>query len=1178
MGCAKTINMYITTYIVFILIFFLGSRDYVILVKADNFTLGYIPTLTFLGETSKNLMSIPGRLISGAMTLALDDINNSTTILAGHNLRMMFMDNANDDLISINALSLMWKNGAVAFIGPENRCKTESKVAAAWDLPIVSFKCNEAPESNRTYSTTFVRTEPSILQSSKSIVSLLKAYNWTRFSIIAEKKTKYLTTTRTLRQLALSNNMNINHEIYFENNANPTVFKEAIMSSYAKTRIYVVVAPKDSLVDFVLDFDNSTEIPNQDNYVIIGALEETDDLANSNTVLMARAQDNSFKLPPKHINAFKRALICVYGAQTNPDYEQFKDNVRKYNGLPPFDQPVPISFKLKVPIFAAYLYDAVMLYANALDRVLARNIPATSGREVFNEMVGKVYESILGYKVYVDKNGEVEANYTVMSLQQHNYTEVFGEVTITTLKPAGRFFLNENYDIPKFRNIVDIFPHGAPLAEPVCGYEGEKCPVYKDITIMIVSGCLGSVVFIVLVALLIVYRNWRYEQQLASLIWRIKIESLQMRRPVCASTWSYGAKSEMSLQGSTNSEYGPVTSNNTGVYKGNLVTLEWIEKRHLDMTREVRLELKQMRDIRHDNLVTFIGACIDPPRICIVTEYCAKGTLQDLLENDDIKLDVMFTASLVADLMKGMIYIHNSDVKTHGNLKSSTCYVDSRWVLKISMFGLNKFKYVPPSDYQVLDHAHYRELLWTAPEILRCKSHPLGGTQKGDIYSFGILLYEILGRSGPYGNTLYEPNEIIQAVIEGGAPGKQFRPDIAELPDCSEYDCMIVVMKECWAENPDERPDFFSCRAKLKALRKGMKPNIFDNMIAMMEKYANNLEDLVAERTRELEEEKKKTDMLLYRMLPPTVAEHLKRGEPVAPESFEMVTIYFSDICGFTAMSSESSPIQIVDLLNDLYTCFDAIIKGFDVYKVETIGDAYMVVSGLPKRNGLNHAGEIASMALRLLKKIKVFRISHRPNDVLKLRIGLHSGPCCAGVVGLTMPRYCLFGDTVNTCSRMESTGQALKIHLSAECKHILDRLGGYKIEERGFVTMKGKGEQLTYWLIGEEESVRHERLNSNKESGIGSMIDGHSDIDMKRHHEADGIVVCDRVPLISYEQGSPMSDVEEHVNPGADRTASKPRSASDIELVTFNDTRRKSPENRPNGTELPTLPEIVTT
>nr|VZI11621.1 unnamed protein product [Spirometra erinaceieuropaei] len=153
------------------------------------------------------------------------------------------------------------------------------------------------------------------------------------------------------------------------------------------------------------------------------------------------------------------------------------------------------------------------------------------------------------------------------------------------------------------------------------------------------------------------------------------------------------------------------------------------------------------------------------------------------------------------------------------------------------------------------------------------------------------------------------------------------------------------------------------------------------------------------------------------------VAESLKSGKPVVPVTYPSVSIYFSDIVGFTTISAMSTPLQVVDLLNELYTMFDDTIDAYDVYKAKTIGDAYMVASGLPITNDERHAGEIATMALDLLSHCGTFTIRHLPNVPLRIRIGLHSGPCVAGVVGLTMPRYCLFGDTVNTAAKMESSG-----------------------------------------------------------------------------------------------------------------------------------------------------------
>ncbi|KAL8203039.1 UNVERIFIED_CONTAM: hypothetical protein K2H54_036430, partial [Gekko kuhli] len=299
-------------------------------------------------------------------------------------------------------------------------------------------------------------------------------------------------------------------------------------------------------------------------------------------------------------------------------------------------------------------------------------------------------------------------------------------------------------------------------------------------------------------------------------------------------------------------------------------------------------------------------------------------------------------------------------------------------------------------------------------------------------------------------------------------------PTLAELiseksenacPCSTEY---VELIRRCKKSNPAQRLTF----EQVKKLLYKMNPNKVspvDMMMTLMEKYSKHLEVLVSERTQDLVHEKQKTDRLLYSMLPKQVADDLRQGKPSQAQSYINATIFFSDIVGFTQLSSTSTPYQVVDFLNKLYTAFDEIIDNYDVYKVETIGDAYMVVSGVPKENGIRHASEIASMALDLVSVCKTFRIPHKPNMQLKIRAGIHSGPVVAGVVGTKMPRYCLFGDTVNTASRMESTSEALKIQCSSTTYQLLEQIGEYILVCRGNLQVKGKGDMITYWLEGKK-------------------------------------------------------------------------------------------------------------
>uniref|UniRef100_A0A8C7NF90 Guanylate cyclase n=1 Tax=Oncorhynchus mykiss TaxID=8022 RepID=A0A8C7NF90_ONCMY len=655
--------------------------------------------------------------------------------------------------------------------------------------------------------------------------------------------------------------------------------------------------------------------------------------------------------------------------------------------------------------------------------------------------------------VQIDENGDRETDFALWDMNDTNTSIV----------------LVYNGSQKKLRALpgMDIqWPGGAaPLDVPVCGFKNDN-PECLESTGRVLCHYVYSIVNISKRA---IYHHSLLENELVAQLWRVSWEDIQMSNMEKVLR-SAGSKLTLSLRGSN---YGSLLTGDgnfqvfakTGYYKANIVAIKYINRKRIELTRNVLFELKHMRDIQNEHLTRFIGACIDPPNICIITEYCPRGSLQDIMENESITLDWMFRYSLINDIVKGMAFLHNSVIVSHGNLKSSNCVVDNRFVLKITDYGLSSFRTESNTDDA---HAYYARKLWMAPELLRLERPPPCGTQKGDVYSFGIILQEVALRHGAFyleGEPL-SPKEIMDRVALGEWPC--LRPAVNPQIHSQE---LGQLMQRCWAEEPTERPEFNHIKLLLRKQNRECSTNILDNLLSRMEQYANNLEELVEERTQAYHEEKRKAEALLYQILPHSVAEQLKRGETVQAEAFDSVTIYFSDIVGFTAISAESTPMQVVTLLNDLYTCFDAIIDNFDVYKVETIGDAYMVVSGLPVRNGKLHGREIARMALALLNAVRTFKIQHRPDQQLKLRIGIHSGPVCAGVVGLKMPRYCLFGDTVNTSSRLESNGEALKIHVSAATRDVLQEFNCFQLELRGDVEMKGKGKMTTYWLLGESKN-----------------------------------------------------------------------------------------------------------
>ncbi|XP_041377373.1 guanylate cyclase 32E-like [Gigantopelta aegis] len=224
-------------------------------------------------------------------------------------------------------------------------------------------------------------------------------------------------------------------------------------------------------------------------------------------------------------------------------------------------------------------------------------------------------------------------------------------------------------------------------------------------------------------------------------------------------------------------------------------------------------------------------------------------------------------------------------------------------------------------------------------------------------------------------------------------------------------------------------------------------------------------------KTKELHREMRKTNSLLYQMVPRVIADKLKNNESIDAEYFKSTTIMSSEIVGFTDVTIQYTPREIVELLNILYTAFDEQMVKYDVYRVETITDAYTIVSGLPVQIDNKHSAEIGHLALDFLEianKKQLFTINDRH---VQVKIGINTGSCMAGVVGSEMPRYNIFGDSVKTASRMKITGLGGKIHLSAKAFNSMKNHKIFIMTERGQIQVKKKGVVNTYWLEGRHKT-----------------------------------------------------------------------------------------------------------
>uniref|UniRef100_A0A8B9EWW9 Atrial natriuretic peptide receptor 2 n=1 Tax=Amazona collaria TaxID=241587 RepID=A0A8B9EWW9_9PSIT len=926
--------------------------------------------------------------VGPALSLALEALERGEPPLLPRpfSVRVEFMSSELEGACSeyvapLNAVDLKLYHDPDVLFGPGCVYPAASvgRFASHWRLPLITGGAVAAGFSRKRehYSTT-VRTGPSAPKLGAFVSHLHAHFNWSARAVLlyVDRKTDdrpyYFTVEGVYQELQDGSNLTVRHHIYSPDEGGPDT---AVHFIKANGRVVYLCGPPEMLRQ-IMQLAQQENLTNGD-YVffyldVFGESLKGDSARDAfKPWQQSPGQDSGLR------EAFQMVLVITYYEPQNPEYQQFQTQLilrakQKFG--------VQLNYSL-MNLVAGCFYDGMLLYAMVLNETLQEGGSKKNATHIIEKMRDRKFQGVTGL-VSMDSNNDRDTDFNLwaMSDPKTGQYEVVGH------------YSGVEKQIHWLGRPIPWVKGAPPLDNPPCVFDVDDPSCDKTPLSMLAIVALGTGLTFVMfgISSFLIFRSLMLEKELASMLWRIRWDELQFGSPERYHKTA-GSRLTLSLRGSS---YGSLMTShgkyqifaNTGHFKGNVVAIKHINKKRIELTRQVLFELKHMRDIQFNHLTRFIGACIDPPNICIVTEYCPRGSLQDVLENESINLDWMFRHSLINDIVKGMAFLHNSIIGHHGSLKSSNCVVDSRFVLKITDYGLASFR--SPCDGEDT-HALYAKKLWTAPELLQKGRLPTPGMQKADVYSFGIIVQEVALRNGPFyieGMDL-SPKEIVQKVRNSQKPF--FRPSI-DIGVHSEE--LAVLMERCWAQDPAERPDFSQIKIFIRRFNKEGSTSILDNLLSRMEQYANNLEKLVEERTQAYLEEKRKAENLLYQILPHSVAEQLKRGETVRAEAFDSVTIYFSDIVGFTALSAESTPMQVVTLLNDLYTCFDAIIDNFDVYKVETIGDAYMVVSGLPVRNGKLHAREIVRMALALLEAVKTFKIRHRPNDQLRLRIGVHTG------------------------------------------------------------------------------------------------------------------------------------------------------------------------------------------
>lgn len=445
------------------------------------------------------------------------------------------------------------------------------------------------------------------------------------------------------------------------------------------------------------------------------------------------------------------------------------------------------------------------------------------------------------------------------------------------------------------------------------------------------------------------------------------------------------------------------------------------QKSDADALAGARGELDIIAVLRHPNVTFLIATAVHNGYLYLLLEYMDAGSLFDVLRNNMLDLGPGTRLHMALDAAKGLLFLHSQTPPVlHRDIKSPNVLVDSRFATKITDFGLSS----------VTDSvAKEGTLPWSAPEVIRGEVY----TAKSDVFSFGVLLWEIQCPKPAVPWAGMSPLEVRSKVLAGG------RPHLDDSQGNLLGAEFAALIKQCWAELPDDRPTMAAVVTKLEELKTTVA----------------RLETALAKDGRR---------QLLHLELPTSMREDIMAGRDVTPVPLPHVGMIFTDIVGFTKWSSSHTANEVSSMLAKLHDdAFSSICAEFKVHHLETIGDAYIAATSFPQAvDAVTAAQNACSAGLAMVAAAKALSMS--------IRVGIALGPAVATVVGKVAPKITLLGDTVNLASRLESSAPPDLVQVSSSVYSAVRR-SGFKFKESKLVDLKGKGPTRTYILDRFEEA-----------------------------------------------------------------------------------------------------------